>query len=281
MLDTLINEEIFKNLPTMPEVIMKVINMLQSDSTPNMLLADAIAHDPAMSARIFALVNSPAYGTRNKPTKLVQAIGVLGRKMVKTVALECSIKSVTPQSGGFGKLMWENAIGCAVCARMIALETKLFDHEEAFIAGMLCPIGKTALAKHFGNGYQVLLELCATSRKDLSLVEIERFGFTNELVGAAILKNWNLDQCLVEAVLHHRDLKDLTPNSNETVLARILNISAIFCEKSGIGQLAKNENIDLTKILAAFMLHIKPEQMQDLFDQFLQTYENDRDYYLS
>lgn len=281
MLDTILNDDIFKDLPTMPEVVVKVLKLLENDTTPNMLLADAIAHDPAMSARIFTLINSPAYSTHSKPTKLDHAIGFIGRKMIKSIALECSFKAATPQAGAFGKLLWENAIGCAVGARMIAMETKLFDLEEAFIAGMLCPIGKSVLASKYGDRYQKLLKSSVSSKKDLSILEIEQFGFPNEVVAAVLLKKWNLDKVMVEAVLHFRDLKNQSSSVEEKNLSRILNIAAAFCEKSGIGQIVPNNDIDVTKILSAYLLHIQPEKMPQLHEQFISLYEKDRDYYLS
>ena len=205
----------------------------------------------------------------------------IGLKMTKTVALECSVKAVTTLTGGLGKLLWENSIGCAVGARMLALETKLLDHEEAFIAGMLCPIGKAALAIYNGNEYQKLLESSVKAPNDISSLEMERFGITSEIVGAALLDKWKLGTTLVQAILHHRDLKNQNSTSSEMILTRIINISANFCDKMGIGRIACNEGIDVAKILAAHLLHLKPEQMQLLYEQFIRSYENDRDYYLA
>lgn len=67
-----------RNLPSPPGVALQIIELAQD---PNASLADAarvVAMDPALSARILRMANSPLYATRRRATTLAQAMSTLG-----------------------------------------------------------------------------------------------------------------------------------------------------------------------------------------------------------
>jgi len=273
-------EQIIGDLPSIPTVVAKVLNLLDNEASPNLILADAIAHDPALCARIFRLANSAASGVRAKVKQLDHAIGVVGRSAVRVFVLESSVKTMNTALGSIGTMLWENSVGCAIASRVIARHLQTISMDEAFLAGLFCPLGKVVLALKRGKDYQAILTAAPTSAKDLPSLELEKFGVSHEIVGAALLEKWNMDPSLVSGIHHCYSLKNECYDQHAVVISRIVNIANAFTEKLGIGHCAARETVALDHILAAYLLRITPEQVAELFEQFQVDFRNDQEYYL-
>jgi len=274
-------ECIIGELPSMPTVIAKVLNLLENEATPNLMLADAIAHDPALSARILRLANSASSGVRSRIKNLDHSIGVVGRSAVRGFALESSVKNMNSTLGDIGTMLWDNSVGCAIACRLVARFMRTVNMDEAFLAGLFCPVGKVVLALKCGKDYQAILKAAPTSVKDLQNLELEKFGLSHEIVAAALLEKWNMDPSLVSGIRHCYSLKNDSGDPQAVMISRIVNIANAFTEKLGIGHFAPREKVALDHIFAAHLLRITPDQISELFEEFQVAFRNDHEYYLS
>lgn len=273
-------ENIIGDLPSMPTVVAKILNLLENDSMPNLMIADAVAHDPALTARILGLANSASSGVRTKVKNLDHAIGVVGRRNVRTFALESSVKGMNSQLGEMGKLLWENSVGCAIGCRLIARTLNIMSMDEAFVAGLFYPVGKVVLALRNGYNYQQLLQSAPSSDRPLRQLELDRFGLSHEVIGAALLEKWNLDRSLVQGILHCLDLKNDEDDQHAFLISKIVNVAVAFVEKLGIGCNAPRESIVIEQIFAAHLLRLTPDRTTALFEEFRESFQKDQEYYL-
>lgn len=273
-------EQIIGELPSMPPVVTKILNLLENEAVPNLMLADAIAHDPSLSARILKLANSASSGTRVKIKSLDHGIGVVGRSAVRGFALESSVKNMNSSLGAAGTMLWENSVGCAIACRVIARALRTISMDEAFLAGLFLPVGKVVLVLKRGNEYLQTLKASPTSPRELQDLEHERFGLSHEIVGAALLDKWGMDPSLVSGIQHCYSLKNECYDPQAFIISRIVNIANAFTEKLGIGQYAPREKVSLNHIFAAHLLRFTPAQVAELFEEFQVAYREDQEYYL-
>lgn len=195
------------DLPSMPAVVMELLNSIDQEDVDIAVLAKKVALDQALTARTLRLANSSAFGLQLKVTTIQQAITYLGfqatRNLITTAALTSSFAD--NRCAGFHlKEFWRHSIGTAVCARILARHLRL-NQDVAFTAGLLHDIGRLALVTAFPDDYAQVLAYRA--REDCSVLDAERavlVGVDHVTAGAALAAHWNFsDTMTLPIALHH------------------------------------------------------------------------------
>lgn len=201
--------QLCQSLPTLPAVAMEVLRLCQQEEFDMSELAKIIGKDPALTAKILKVANSPLFNLRREVTKVSQAIVWLGVQSVRTLALSFSLVRGLrkPSQGGFDQdRYWKRSIIAAVAARELAGRAELRSWEEAFLAALLQDIGMMALRQAASDEYDALLVEAGDDH--LRLVELERaaFGCDHAEVGAWMARKWRLPEVLTSSVaLSHAD----------------------------------------------------------------------------
>jgi HD-like signal output (HDOD) protein len=146
------------DLPPMPAVAVKVIELLQDPNASAGRLARTIAHDPALSARVLKIANSSFYSMKRQVRTLESAIVVMGEKTLRSLVLAASLKGMNKSFGLLEKMLWEDSIGCAIGARILAQRMEKVDTEEAFVAGLFRHLGKVVLNYSHPQEFQSLMQ---------------------------------------------------------------------------------------------------------------------------
>jgi signal transduction histidine kinase/HD-like signal output (HDOD) protein len=197
-----------KSLPSLPQVLLKLIELCnREDATPGEL-AEVIRSDPAISAKVMQLVNSAHIGLLNKPGSLEQAVVYLGAGTVKNIALCAAVVQVFRRvkgDPGFNLArFWWHSLMCAATARRLARCNAVVPPEEAFLAGLLHDIGKLLLWVNLGSDYSALLQAADTGGQSLLAGEAQ-LGATHCEVGAWAIRQWGLDSLMADAVYYHHE----------------------------------------------------------------------------
>jgi diguanylate cyclase (GGDEF)-like protein len=213
-----------------------VLRLCQSDNLDLAQIAKVITNDPALSAKMLRLVNSPTYGLRQQVTTVAHALALLGVNAVRTLALSFSLARDMRKTRDAGidlNAYWKRSVLSAVAAREVAVEAGLKAvKEEAFLAALLQDIGRLALARVMPAQY---VPLCATAPDDhLKLAELERrdMGVDHAEVGQWLTTSWNLPVPLRVAVghSHHPEAlpTGLAPDIGQ--LARLVAVSGLLAD---------------------------------------------------
>ena len=67
------------NLPSLSTVALEVLRLTKKDDTSVAELAATIENDPALTAKLFKVVNSSLFAIPREVSSIRQAIGLLGR----------------------------------------------------------------------------------------------------------------------------------------------------------------------------------------------------------
>ena len=84
------------DLPSLPAVALRVMDLTQKPDITPQQVADAISMDPALVAKVLRTVNSPFYGCSQAIGSMHGAVVMLGMQSVKTLVLSFSIVSALP-----------------------------------------------------------------------------------------------------------------------------------------------------------------------------------------
>ena len=198
------------NLPTLPEILIKLLSACDDQETPISEIADIISTDPALSFRVLQLVNSAYYGFRHTFHSIDQAVVYLGADTIKNLALTTSIHHVFEPRKVHGihpfdtGAFWFHSLMSATICKRIARKIGYGNGEEAYLSGLLHDIGKLLLLSSFPQVYKVD-PLPRPGFSDPLVVEAEQVGINHCEAGSWLVRKWNLNSLLADAILYHHE----------------------------------------------------------------------------
>lgn len=239
-----------KNLPTLPHILLKLIDACNQDKGSLKEVSRIAEKDPSLTGKILRMVNSTYYGLPHKVGNMEQAVALVGTNAVKNIAICASVYEAFNQPKRDGifnlKLFWWHSLKCGVLARLIANKIDYSYPDEAFLSGLLHDIGKLVLWVNFPEPYENLLEV-HKDRYDLFLAGEERLGASHNEVGAWLLRRWNLPSFMADSVRYHHELKERV--SNALPLVQIVYAANALCRQPIQSQ---EEGIEITKEIFGF-----------------------------
>ncbi|MFA5172089.1 MAG: HDOD domain-containing protein [Sulfuriferula sp.] len=247
------------NLPSLPHVLLRVLDICNRDSASLQAIADILSQDAALSAKVFGASSSAQFNRQNKLTTLEQKLALLGLDMVKTIAISSSFYQVFNNlsiSPGFDlKTFWTRSLSSAVLSKLIAQKLSYPHIEEAYLTGLLLNIGQLVLWSNFPKQYAVLL---ADKIDDIELLsrESDKLGNNHCEVGAWLVNKWNLNSFMADAVLYHHMPKDKISDAQQLIQITHVANSLVVMGADKAERYADGEQ----------MLGISPASLQNIVD---------------
>ena len=193
----------FKEIPPMPNVMVKALSVIKNPSTGIAELAKIMQVDQAISTKTLSLVNSAFYGFRQQITSINKALVVLGMMKAKNIIMSLALKQMMTAQGS--RELWEHSIKCAVAAEILAKEYKVINPDDAFVIGFLHDIGKMLLNSKNPLKYSKVRYLAQQGNVNLIEVEDAQFGTNHCVLGALISKKWQLPVILTNCIRYLHD----------------------------------------------------------------------------
>ena len=219
-------------IPPLPGVVLELLQSLDDCNANFNALAKKIGQDPALSARVLRVVNSPFYGLAGRVGNLSEAVMVLGFSAIRSLTLAASLTarfSLRPVAGMDPLRLWEHSFTCALAAQRLAPAAGL-SPDTAFTAGLLHDIGIMAILVQVPERFAELLNACPDCAAR-AVAERERFGASHDEIGARLLAAWRLPQPIVSAVRWHHE-----PAQVDERLVDLVHVADLVAhERAGIG----------------------------------------------
>lgn len=178
-------------LPTLPETVEKVREAAASPESSMRDIAQIVAQDPPICAKLLKLANSAAYGFKNCIDSVELAVNLLGLHETCDVVLSSAVIDLTEKSSNFDhEKFWKNSLFCAAAAKHIAAACGERRRQGVFTAGLLANIGRFALAEAAPGRYDTLDP--ALKSNALKAAEEELFGIGHPEAGHILAEHWGL-----------------------------------------------------------------------------------------
>ncbi len=228
------------DLPAFPVVAMKVVELIGKEYANAADIAKVIESDPAITAKILRIVNSAAYGLRNRISSVKESITFLGIAAIQRLALQVTLfdQIVRPQKTVIfdRTFFWQHCLAVAGLSMSLAEEIQYPRPEEAYVAGLLHDIGKIILDGYgcisYGDFLNNLME------PDSLKIKAERkvIGISHDDIGAYYCASWNIPDSILFAIkYHHQRFDHLNLSEENSKLIAIVSLSNFLTWTQGLG----------------------------------------------
>jgi putative nucleotidyltransferase with HDIG domain len=192
-----------------PPYAQQILSMSRNPDCNVFDLAKIIEQDPAFASRILRLVHSAAFVTSVKCTSINQAVGLLGTRIIGEMAASWAVLDFFTDDGERWIHLKEHVTTVSTIARHLAIHVGL-PADHIYTCGLLHDIGKMFLLQDGEENYPALLDVCQNKSDALHLVERETYGYDHAVLGAHVLKAWEIPDPVPQIVAwHHQPARAL------------------------------------------------------------------------
>ncbi|GAA6152389.1 HDOD domain-containing protein [Pseudoteredinibacter isoporae] len=230
-------------LPSLPQVAIRIGELVESDLASADSVADLVNTDPAIAAKLLRIANSSLYGSLGRCETIRDAIVRLGlaatRQLVMGFALRDLFNSESKLLRAKLRESWIESLEVAALAIVIRdmLVAPSYSSEEALLAGLLHDIGVVGLLGLFLTQGDLLKEgddinrVLSRFKADVGAEILRKWQIADQYIDVARdAENWQRDQndaadlCdLIQVAKLHRYLNNRIP----LPMARLTDVPAV------------------------------------------------------
>jgi HD-like signal output (HDOD) protein/DNA-binding NarL/FixJ family response regulator len=212
-------------------VVGQVISMAASPRADTSQLAQIIARDPMLSARVLQAANSAAYtSNRGAIMTIPDAVKQIGCSTVRNVAAAMGVFDAmpgraVPAVGNFDPIRcWQHSFAVAnLCEKFTAGADP--EHADiAYLVGLCHDLGEIMFHTQFAAEFQQILEYQQKTGKRRDELERRMLGMTHNDLIVTILRRMNLPDSIRQPI---EALHDPRSSSNNP-LARVLRLANVY-----------------------------------------------------
>ncbi len=228
-----------KELPTLPEVLVKVQEYVNSDKASVDELAAIIKQDPALSSIILKTANSAFYNIINRRLSSVkESITRIGFNEVLKITMGMSvIKQFAHTSNIIDyRAFWRHSLTAASLTLIIADATKnsytAEDRQNLFLAGLLHDIGILIYDQFFHEIFVSIVEHAL--HKETTYLAAEEVVVPKEphaFIGGALLEIWRLAIPVIGTVRYHH-IPRRAPENLKKLVAVVHLTEYVLCKRN-------------------------------------------------
>lgn len=222
-------------LVTLPDVYMRISQLLDNPNSGAGDIAKAIGRDPAFTLRLLKVANSALYRFPSAISTVAKAVSVIGTSQIRNLSLSMSVaKSFAGLPNDLVSMenFWKHSLFCALIARQLAREARRCDPDALFTAGLLHDIGELVIFNRRPDAAREALQTVIDSADDIQVFQAERqaLGFDHGAVGGALARQWKLPPLLEECIAYHHDIASAEKHPREVAIIHIANVLAQMAE---------------------------------------------------
>jgi putative nucleotidyltransferase with HDIG domain len=266
------------HIATLPEVTVKIIELVEDPTSTAQDLHQVIANDPALCSRILKVVNSSFYGLPGQIGSINRAIVLLGLNAVKNIAISASLAKIF--RGGdlcasfSARHLWKHSIATAASAKLLADDLGLGLPDEAFLAGLIHDIGVMVEMQYDRDKLIEVVESLDTADgapgADMRRRETEVFGADHEQFGHALCQRWKFPSVFATVTGSHHEPLD-APEESRT-LPCIVYVADRIAASVDEGYRLDLPDLSLDPGVLD-LLKIREDQVEAIRGRVIETYE--------
>lgn len=235
-------------LPTLPQVALKINDVIDSPDATAKTIAKIISTDAALSARMMQVANSPLVRTASPAENVQAAITRMGMGVVRNIATSFLVNQLFHSKHETLKkriaILWNHSARVAAISHVLANRFTQLKPDDAMLAGLIHDIGKLPLIANAENDPDLANDPATLDKLDEKL---------HTVLGKVIVQTWHFAPELVTAVAEH---ENLTRDSEKLDIADVVTVANLL---SYAGKSHPLTMADWTKVPAFKKIGISPE----------------------
>lgn len=275
-----------EGFPPQPRVVMEIHEETKRP-VPNVnRIANSIGQDPALTAKLIKLINSPYYGLPRKVTSIPHALGLLGLESFGKFVMTTSLQQVMGKQYNADQRILDHCVATAVVAEKLAsrlprqITEGVLTPDLAYLTGLFHDCGVPLLMKRFPK-YSELMEPLLSFSHGITEMEEKMVGTNHCAIGSLIAKSWYLPRGVHETIRyhHHREFDAVMEELEDIRLTAVLKVADHIAHHhayltGGIQHFDQNEwdssawcNLNANVL---FELDMGPDQFSDFKNKMLE-----------
>jgi signal transduction histidine kinase/HD-like signal output (HDOD) protein len=248
-------------LPTLPHVLLHLLDACQDENVSFEKLANVISKDPALCVKIMSACGSACTSIDN----LEKSLSRLGINTIKSIAITSAVQQFFARSNQerstFLKQHWHHSIYCGAIAEQLAEYINYKEPDEAWFAGLLHDAGQLIMEAAYPTRYTAAF--AQLSEDDyFHDIEIEEFETTHYCVGANLFKKHDGNPFLADAIMYHHEPVDKLLDAHP--LVKIVNLANLLSREQ------HQENPDEALAAAEQLFGLSPTLVDGLLKNCIQ-----------
>lgn len=198
-------ENLQKHIPTLPDMLVKLLDTLKDPHADFFTFVDIIELDPAFAAEVLKVANTAKYNrTKNEIIYLNKATSLLGITGLMKIASTLLMADVIPCNPLYyqlyGRLIWVHSVQCATLCELLAKAEKQ-NTADAYFLGLIHDLGRILIFNCIAHGMKnPFSSLTPCSREYKTLMTEMSMDMTY-----FIAKEWQLPSVYVTALKQQRE----------------------------------------------------------------------------
>jgi HD-like signal output (HDOD) protein len=197
-------------LPTLPEVVVRVQSLVNSDTGNARELSRIVSEDPSLAAKILKVANSVYFGSSQRISSIAIAVARIGFNEVRNITTAVGlIRQFSRKSALLDyEMFWNHSLTAAYLTRELASMSAVApadeEKETLFLSGLLHDTGLLILDQFFHTEFKARLDVSAA--REIPYVKAEEQTDPEQahgMVGGALLELWRLEPATCAAVRYH------------------------------------------------------------------------------
>ena len=232
------------DLPTLPEVAVRLQQIVDDPRSSAKDVAAVIQDDPAIVTKVLRVVNSVFYAPRHgvEITDLHPAVARLGLIAVTNIALSTSVFQAFArvQQPVFDRReFWKHSICVGIVASVLHdfcadVIDQHITRDAVHLAGITHDIGKILFERYANKEFHKAIQSARSA--DLPVIKEEKrfLGMGHDEAGAWLSQRWNLD-APIQAVIHYHHDPLECPDENLQGLVKLVHMADYIAHNQALG----------------------------------------------
>lgn len=252
-------------LPTLPEVALSVRDVAEDPESDLDDLGKEISNDPALSARIVKVSNSPLFRTSKEITDLKMALMRLGMAYTANIATGLAMEQMFQATSSIVdrrmRESWQRSSEIAGICHVLCRHRTSLHPDQATLGGLIHQIGVLPILT-FAEEHPVLL------KDSFSLDSVIKK--LHPAIGTAILKKWDFPKELQKVPINHLKYDRDNPSADYADIVTVAMLQSDMAKETG------RDDIDYRQVKAFGRLGLEADShinSSDLSEDMEAAYE--------
>lgn len=213
----------------LPEIYLRLQQTIDDPLHTREQVAEIIAYDPSLSARVLRIANSSYYSFPREIETVASAVGIIGELELRNLVLATSVvgsMNALNYKGVDIDEFWLHSLRCGITARLIARSVGGYNPEVLFLAGILHDLGILIIYQHDMALAAAVSRHIDDKHQLRDQAEREVLGFDHAEVGALLIEAWGLPEELSELTRCHHQYQLAQHNKQAALMLALANLLA-------------------------------------------------------
>lgn len=244
-------------LPSLPDVVLKIRKMLESDTADFDQVSQAVSVDAVLVSKLFVYANSAYYNRANLKIETLDAtIGRLGFEVVRNTAMSLAMKQLYAaekhsHAAKYLRTIWARGMKLSCMAFAVGKSYPSINEETAFLCGLLNEVGNLYIVTKAEEFPDILGDA------DQLQAMFEQW---NAQISKSIIESWGFTDEMAESADPEHYLED--DPSAEPRLVDVVYVSKILVDHADV------EGMDLSEVSSFAKLGISKKSLPDILGRY-------------